>query len=94
MDAVEPAFAAHVEAGYEAQFDEAPEDGAVKVYAAVREPFVHFAFLEVPAELADLLGGHASPLSFKPSDEEPAGCPGLFVAEKEAADVLFSGKGA
>jgi hypothetical protein len=46
LDAVEPAFAAHVEAGYEAQFDEAPEDGAAKVYSTVREPFVHLAFLK------------------------------------------------
>jgi hypothetical protein len=46
LDAVEPAFAAHIKAGYEAQFDEAPEDGAVKVYAAAREPFAHLAFLK------------------------------------------------
>ena len=46
LDAVEPAFAAHVEAGYEAQFDEAPEDGAVKVYSVVREPFAHLTLLK------------------------------------------------
>jgi hypothetical protein len=47
LDAVEPAFAAHEKAGHEAELYEAPEDGAVKVYAAVREPFVHLAFLQV-----------------------------------------------
>jgi hypothetical protein len=46
LDAVEPAFASHVEAGYEAQLDEAPEDGAVKVYSAVRESFAHLTLLK------------------------------------------------